>query len=54
MTTVRNGTPSLQPAYNDIHNNFVIANYGGMFVVVVGGIVITHRLQLTVAGLLSR
>jgi len=29
LTHVRDGsTPSLTPAYNDIHNNFFIANYG--------------------------
>jgi len=28
LTTVLNGTPSLTPAYNEIHHNFWICNYG--------------------------
>eukprot|EP01114_Cavostelium_apophysatum_P013942 TRINITY_DN3485_c0_g1_i1.p1 TRINITY_DN3485_c0_g1~~TRINITY_DN3485_c0_g1_i1.p1 ORF type:complete len:916 (-),score=185.26 TRINITY_DN3485_c0_g1_i1:40-2787(-) len=28
LTEVRNGTPSLMPAYNNIHNNFMLCNFG--------------------------
>jgi hypothetical protein len=28
LTTVNDGTPSLTPAYNEIHHNFFICNYG--------------------------
>ena len=34
ITTVRNGTPSTIPAFNNVHHNFIVANYaadGGCF-----------------------
>jgi len=31
LTEVNNGTPSLTPAYNLIHHNFFLCNYGNFY-----------------------